>query len=244
MSAEPADPSRLYTPKFYREVSGRDSAREVLPVILELLHPGSIADVGCGCGEWLAVASELGVQDMLGVDGEWVQTSQLAIPREKFKIHDLAAPLQLERRFDLAISLEVAEHLPESAAREFIASLCKAADKVVFSAAIPGQGGRHHVNEQWPEYWVAIFQQFGYSCYDLIRPRIWNNPQVAWYYSQNCLIFARPESVPHLGPAQTPLSLVHPTLWAAQVERLNSPGKLLERIPKAIAARLFRKARD
>jgi len=244
MSTEPPDPSRLYTPEFYREVSGRDSAREVLPIVLELLHPGSIADVGCGCGEWLAVAYELGIQDVLGVDGAWVQTSQLAIPREKFKVHDLTTPLKLERRFDLVISLEVAEHLPGAAARAFIASLCEAADKVVFSAAIPGQGGRHHVNEQWPEYWAAIFQQFGYSCYDLIRPRIWTNPRVAWYYSQNCLIFARPESVPHLGPTQAPLSLVHPALWAAQVERLNSPGKLLERIPKAIAARLFRKARD
>jgi SAM-dependent methyltransferase len=236
------DQSRLYTPEFYRELApGRDSARELLPIILDLLQPHSMADIGCGCGDWLAVASELGVKDLLGVDGAWVQTSQLAIPQDRFVVHDLATPLKLERRFDVVVCLEVAEHLPSSAALGFIAGLCEASDKVVFSAAIPGQGGRHHVNEQWPEYWADIFGRFGYGCYDVIRSRIWNNPEIAWYYSQNCLIFARPELVPHLGAAQPPLSLVHPALWSAQVSRLNSPGKLLERLPKAILSRLSRK---
>ena len=232
---------RLYTPEFYRQLaSGRQSAHEVLPIILQLLKPQSIADIGCGCGDWLAAAAELGVKDILGVDGDWVQESQLAISREKFLVRDLATPLNLGRRFDLVLSLEVAEHLPASAARGFIQGLCQTADKIVFSAAIPGQGGRHHVNEQWPVYWADIFGQFGYACYDLLRPRIWGNPRVAWYYAQNCLIFARLGSAPHLGRETRPLSLVHPALWSAQVSRLNSPGKLLERLPKAILALLRR----
>jgi SAM-dependent methyltransferase len=230
---------RFYTAKFYRELeSTRDSAAEILPIILELLRPASIVDVGCGLGEWLAVAKERGVEDILGVEGAWVNESQLAIAPEKFRTHDLRSPLKLERRFDLALSLEVAEHLPPTAARTLVQSLCEASNTVVFSAAIPGQGGRHHVNEQWPHYWSDLFQEFGYSCYDALRPRIWNNPRVAWYYAQNCLILTR-QGLPNLGPPTTPLSLVHPALWTAQVSRMSSPGKLLERLLKAFIASLL-----
>ena len=233
---------RFYSEKFYRELaSTRESAAEILPIVIELLKPSSIADVGCGSGHWLAAASELGVTNVLGVDGDWVKESQLAIPPEKFVAHDLSTPLKLGRRFDLALSLEVAEHLPESAAGTFIHNLCSAADVVLFSAAIPGQGGRHHVNEQWPAYWADLFQDAGYHCYDVLRPRIWNNPRVAWYYAQNCMIFAR-TNVPSLGTPTRPLALVHPTLWSDHVARLNSPGKLLERLPKAILSKVLRRS--
>ena len=228
----------LYTAKFYRELeSTRQSAAEILPIIIELLKPSSIVDIGCGSGHWLAAAAELGVTDFLGVDGDWAKESQLAIPAEKFVAHDLSTPLKLDRRFDLALSLEVAEHLPESAADSFVQSLCRAADVVVFSAAIPGQGGRHHVNEQWPVYWADLFQRCGYQCYDVLRPRIWNNPRIAWYYAQNCMIFSRAH-VLSLGEPGQPLSLVHPTLWSARVARMKSPGKLLESLHKAILSRL------
>jgi SAM-dependent methyltransferase len=229
---------RLYTPKFYRELaSARQSADEILPIILELLHPASIVDVGCGAGHWLASANELGVKDTLGVDGAWVLETKLAIPRENFVAHDLGTPLNLGRRFDLAFSLEVAEHLPALHAQPFVKTLCQAADKVVFSAAIPGQGGRHHVNEQWPAYWADFFQECGYQCHDILRRRIWNNPRVAWYYAQNVMVFVRAGSLNHLGPPSQPLSLVHPALWSAQVERMNSPGKLLERLAKTLVGK-------
>jgi SAM-dependent methyltransferase len=229
---------RVYTAKFYRELeSTRESAAQILPIVLELVKPASIVDVGCGIGDWLAVAAERGVQDFLGIDGSWVKQTQLVIPKEKFTEHDLTTPLNLDRRFDLALSLEVAEHLPAAATRIFVESLCRSADVILFSAAIPGQGGRHHVNEQWPDYWADLFQEFGYGCYDCLRPRIWNDPRIAWYYAQNCLIFARPAR-PALGTPARPLPLVHPILWSTQIAHLKSPGKLLERLPKAIIARL------
>jgi hypothetical protein len=231
---------RFYTAKFYRELeSTRQSAMEILPIIIELLKPSSIIDVGCGSGHWLAAAAELGMTDFLGVDGGWAKESQLAIPAEKFVARDLSTPLKLDRRFDLALSLEVAEHLPESAAGTFVQNLCSAADMIVFSAAIPEQGGRHHVNEQWPPYWAGLFHGSGYQCYDVLRPRIWNNPRIAWYYAQNCMIFSRTH-VPSLGQPGRPLSLVHPMLWSAQVARMQSPGKLLESLPKAIMSKLRR----
>lgn len=228
------DYDRYYDPKFYRELaSSQESAREILPLVLDVVKPASVIDIGCGTGNWLAIARELGVGEVLGIDGPWVK-AQLAIPAEKFIEHDLSTPLRLDRRFDLALSLEVAEHLPGSAAETFVRSVCDTADVVLFSAAIPGQGGRHHMNEQWPAYWAELFQRFGYCCYDFVRPRIWNNPRVTWHYAQNALLFAHPESHLSFGEPVIPLSLVHPILWSSQVARLSHPGKLLESLFKAI----------
>lgn len=242
MSADQAttdNPSRHYTPEFYRELeSAQQSSREILPLVFGLAKPSSIVDIGCGTGHWLATANELGVNQICGVDGAWAKKAQLVIPRETFREHDLTIPLKLDRDFDLALSLEVAEHLPRSAARVFVASLCEAADVVVFSAAIPGQGGRCHRNEQWPAYWANLFHDFGYDCFDVLRPQVWMNPRVAWYYAQNSLIFARAGRGTVFGTPVQPLPLVHPGLWSAQIARMNSPGKLLERLPKAVLGRL------
>lgn len=228
------DQGRYYNPKFYRELaSAQESAREVLPLVLDIVKPAGVVDIGCGTGNWLSIASELGVPDILGVDGPWVK-QQLKIPPAKFIAHDLTTPLKLDRRFDLALSLEVAEHLPASAAGVFVQNLCAAADVVVFSAAIPGQGGRRHVNEQWPAYWADLFHEHHYECYDFLRPRIWNNPGVAWHYAQNSMIFVRAGRDCSFGEAVRPLPLVHPALWSAQVSRMKHPGKLLEYLSKAI----------
>lgn len=230
------DQGKYYNPKFYRELaSAQESAREILPLVLDVIKPASVIDIGCGTGNWLAIAHELGVHEILGVDGPWVK-GHLAIAPENFLQHDLSTPLKLDRRFDLALSLEVAEHLPASAARVFVQSLCEAADVVLFSAAIPGQGGRRHVNEQWPAYWAALFADLRYECYDFVRPRIWNNPRVTWHYAQNSMVFARAGSRRPFGEPTTPLPLVHPILWSSQVARMKNPGKLLESLPKAILA--------
>lgn len=237
-----SDERRSYNAKFYRELEAtRQSAQEILPIVFELFRPVSIVDIGCGSGHWLATAIELGVGEVLGIDGEWALEHQLQIPRDKFQVCDLSQPLQLERKFDLAVALEVAEHLPSSQAAAFVATLCECAHVVLFSAAIPGQGGRHHINEQWPAYWARLFAERGFSCYDVLRARIWSNRRVLWYYAQNCLLFAKPGLSKGITPTTEPLALVHPELWSAQIARMNSPGKLLERLPKAIVARLGRR---
>jgi SAM-dependent methyltransferase len=229
---------KYYNPKFYRELaSAQESAREILPLVLNAVKPASVIDIGCGTGNWLVMAQELGVHDILGIDGPWVK-AQLATPPDKFVEHDLSTPLKLDRRFDLALSLEVAEHLPASVARIFVQSLCDAADVVLFSAAIPGQGGRRHVNEQWPVYWAELFADLQYECYDFLRPKIWSNPRVTWHYAQNSLIFARAGSRHFFGEPTTPLPLVHPVLWSSQVARMKNPGKLLESLSKAILGSL------
>ncbi|HEY7352097.1 MAG TPA: methyltransferase domain-containing protein [Terriglobales bacterium] len=232
------EPARSYNAKFYRELeAAQQSSVEVLPIIFEVLRPSRVVDVGCGTGHWLATARDLGAKEILGIDGPWVEKEQLVIPAENFRIEDLTRPLKLDRRFDLALCFEVAEHLPESKAHTFVKTLCETADVVAFSAAIPGQGGRRHLNEQWPAYWADLFRELEYDCYDYLRPRIWNNPRVTWYYAQNSLIFAKRGSSSEFGASVRPWAMVHPGLWSAEVARMKHPGKLLERFVKSVLRR-------
>jgi hypothetical protein len=119
-----------------------------------------------------------------------VDRGRLEIPRERFLAQDLTQPLKLERSFDLAVSLEVAEHLPAESAAMFIDGLAALASLVLFSAAAPFQGGQHHVNEQWPGYWVGRFAARGYVPIDCLRRHLWEDERVEWWYAQNLLLFA------------------------------------------------------
>jgi hypothetical protein len=194
------------------------SAMEILPIVFDLLPVRSMVDVGSGVCTWLSVAQELGVQDVLGVDGSYVSPDLLMIPVAQFHSHDLTTPLSLPRRFDLALSLEVGEHLPAAASSVYVASLTGLAPVVLFSAAIPFQPGDHHVNCQWPEYWAALFAQHGFQPVDYIRKRVWSNPNVEYWYRQNTLLFVNQDALaasPRLREAQastdlTQLSIVHP----------------------------------
>jgi SAM-dependent methyltransferase len=187
----------IYTSEFFTQQCGSsiESARTVVPIVMELIQPGSVADIGCGIGTWLAVFAENGVADYIGIDGDYVDRSQLLIPPERFVGRDLAEPIELDRRFDLAVSLEVAEHLPAASARVLVGSLVRLAPVVLFSAAVPGQGGTHHVNEQWPSYWASFFAEHGFVLVDAVRPRIWEKKDVAWWYRQNTLLFVSPAAM-------------------------------------------------
>lgn len=218
-----------YTAEFYDErgLSHR-SAEVIVPMVLDLVAPSSVADVGCGTGEFLAVVREHGVRDVLGIDGAWVERSRLEIPPTAFRSADLEQPLSLGRRFDLLLSLEVAEHLPESAAWTFVTSLVSLAPVVVFSAAIPGQGGTHHVNEQWPAYWAAQFVHHGYTGFDPFRRALWDEHEVAVWYRQNIVLFVADEHLrrsrrlrKRLRDVPTELqALVHPGVFQAKLGEL------------------------
>lgn len=213
------DVSLPYTDAFFaaHDEGARASASVVLPWLLELLAPRSIVDVGCGTGTWLQVARQNGIDDVLGLDGAWVRPDALEIPPERFLATDLAAPPTLDRTFDLVLSLEVAEHLPPSSAERLVDQLTALAHVVVFSAAVPGQGGDGHANEQWPEYWCELFARCGYEVVDCLREVFWNDDAVDWWYAQNLLLFARPaalDAIPalrdHPSRGRAPLPLVHP----------------------------------
>jgi SAM-dependent methyltransferase len=203
----------------------RRSAQAVVPRMMELVQPGSVIDVGCGLGSWLNAFVQAGVDDVLGIDGNEADPALLEIPMERFLRRDLTQPLRLERQFDLVVSLEVAEHLPPAAAEPFVQQLAGLGPVVLFSAAVPHQGGVEHLNEQWQEYWAERFEAQGFVTVDCLRRRIWDDPDVSWWYKQNMLLFARPdrvEALPQLkqealrGGRQ--LSLVHPQRFLEWVQ--------------------------
>ena len=175
---------------FDRLVHGaHSSARVVIPVVLDLLPARSVVDFGCGQGAWLKACLENGIQTALGLDGNYVNRDKLLVDREQFRAVDLSRPVRLDRRFDLALCLEVAEHLPARSAPVLVESLVAAAPVVLFSAALPGQGGTSHINEQWPVYWERLFVRHGMRKYDVIRPLIWHDRSIAWWHRKNLYVF-------------------------------------------------------
>ena len=184
-----------YTEEFYEFVreGSKESAKEIIPIIFEFIQPKSVIDVGCGVGTWLSVFQAHGVEDVWGIDGDYVDKNAIEIPKERFLTFDLKSPFRFNRQFDLVVSLEVGEHLPNECAETFVDSLTKLAPVILFSAAIPFQGGTQHVNEQWQDYWVKHFQNKGYVAIDCIRNRVWENERVEFWYAQNILVFAKRE---------------------------------------------------
>lgn len=219
-----------YTEDFYesREEGSRRSAEAIVPMVLQLVRASHVIDVGCGVGTWLSVFRECGVEDVWGIDGHWIDKKRLKIPEERFLALDLKNPIRIDRQFDLVVSLEVAEHLPSRCAETFVDSLTRLGPVILFSAAVPFQGGTHHANEQWTDYWVKHFQDKGYLVIDCIRRKMWQNDNVKWWYAQNTVMFASrdySESHPWVKreiqyTATSQLSVVHPENYLALIERL------------------------
>jgi SAM-dependent methyltransferase len=207
-----------YSEGFYsvQQEGSRRSAEIVLPIVLELLKPTSVIDVGCGVGAWTRVL-EAHVLDVVGVDGDWVPADSRS---SSFVARDLEQSLSVDRTFDLAICMEVAEHLSPAVAERFISDLARLAPAVLFSAAIPQQGGTQHRNEQWQSYWAELFQRHGFWPHDVIRPRVWSCTQVEPWYAQNSLLYLRERTSPTL------LDVVHPRLYESALEARTFPAWL------------------
>jgi SAM-dependent methyltransferase len=199
----------IYDDKFFTGIKDGSfkSAMKIIPYVSELLPIKSVVDIGCGAGSWLKAFRKNGVRDIYGIDGN--RTGILDIAENQFMQTDLSRPFLLKRRFDLAVSVEVAEHLPEERADSFVRDLIRLAPVILFSAAIPGQGGTYHVNEQWPEYWSDKFKKEGYVGLDFLRMRIWNDSDIMWWYRQNILLYAR-KDITKKNPKLSKLPLADP----------------------------------
>lgn len=213
--------SNQYGDQFYSNRGGTlISAQHIVPLVREYVPVSSAVDIGCGLGEFLKVFSETGTSRVLGVDGPWVKPEKLLIKPEEFIEADLTKPFTNPNKFDLVISCEVGEHLHDSASATFVKTLTDLGNVVLFSAAIPLQGGTYHVNEQWPAYWEEKFKQQGFVAIDCFRLTIWNNPEIRFWYKQNLVMFVRKETLdnyPKLkalyDPNKTLLPLVHPHIF-------------------------------
>jgi len=210
------------------EANNRHAAQVILGMLFGVFRPESVLDVGCGLGTWLAVAREMGVRVIQGVDGLWLEKSRLRIPEESVQVLDLEKPFDLGRRFDLVVCLEVAEHLDEMSARGIVASLVRHSDVILFSAAIPHQGGHHHVNEQWPDYWDALFAERRFKTLEVFRARIWKDSSILWWLRQNLLLMVREDLLQSSDAFSTlmkpasPLSLVHPDFYLGKLKQLTA----------------------
>lgn len=180
----------VYGPDFFvgRRETVLLSASVVVPIVCELLHPASVLDLGCGQGEWLEAFP---AEDKLGVD--------IAAPDgPNYLRRDLTEPLYLGtgpdwdiRTYDLIVCLETAEHLPARAAGTLINTISRHGSTVLFSAAVPGQEGKGHINCQPHEYWHDKFAARGYAPHDVIRPRIAGDHRVSPWYRDNIFLYQR-----------------------------------------------------
>lgn len=220
-----------YDESFYTVISqeGRNSAEAILPIVFEMFKPLRILDVGAGAGSWSKVCSELGSK-VTAIDGPYVPKDMREVSPEDYLECDLtktwpkavldAAP------FDMSICLEVAEHISHEQSDLFIDQLCKTSKKILFSAAIPYQGGTHHVNENWIAYWDSKFALNNYTRMDLFRSRIWEMPEVSFWYRQNLFLFVHKDEVDSFMNLEIklPNDIVHPELYLWSVHRNGRPG--------------------
>lgn len=197
--------TKVYDNKFYdsQKSLSLSSAEIVVPLVCSMLHPESVIDFGCGVGTWLKVFMEQEIQDVQGLELSDLPKESYLISPEKIltEVNFGSKSLEIRGRSDLAICLEVGEHIDAKYSSILVDNLTKTADLVLFSAALPGQTGVQHVNEQPLSYWRELFAKKGYQEIDCVRPQIQNASGVAWWYRQNIVLFAakaKIESSPQL----------------------------------------------
>ena len=240
-----------YNDAFYQLINrgSAASARELIPRLLEVapIAVESVLDVGCGAGAWLSVWKSFGAR-VIGLDGDYVTPEQLLIDPEEFISTDLRSTFSLDRKFSLVQSLEVAEHLPDSVATEFVKSLCRHSDLVLFSAATPGQGGENHINEQPYSYWRDLFQDQDYAMYDPVRHQLVGNTAVKAWYRYNTFVYLKSGSAPELEASLAPYlvdterlpSDISPAIYKARKKLIKILPERISAMPAIIKKNLYR----
>lgn len=243
MQRSPKSPANLYRAEFHadRDARTRAAARTILSYIFDWCQINSVCDVGCGVGTWLAAAQGLGAGMVTGYEGPWGASAQLVVDPALVEFLDLEQPISAGTRFDLVVSLEVAEHLSPARGPGLVADLCRLGNMVLFAAAIPNQGGTGHVNERWQSYWAGLFDSQDYDVIDAIRPLIWQNGEIPWWYRQNILLYVRRQSPAATAlavaglPATSYIDLVHPDHFIHAEE--HQPGRAIKKMVRRLLNR-------
>ena len=223
----------------YMDPGSRRSASSIVALLAPKLRPRSVLDVGCGRGVWPGEWNRAGIADSVGVDGPYVDRASLTIPPKSFVAWDLSRPLNLERHFDLVQSLEVAQCVDLGFADVFVDSLCRHGELIMFSAAVPGQGGERHVNEQPLDYWREKFASRGYAAFDWVRPALASLPNIEPWYRYNCLLYATNRAATELPadiratkiPVGIPAAEVAPATWRMR-------NAILRALPRGVVHQL------
>lgn len=219
----------------------RLSADRIVSLILDRLQLESVIDFGCARGTWLAAWKDCGISDVTGVDGDYLDGEPLEIEKQKIVFRDLSRPIDIGRRYDLAQSLEVAEHLSPESGPTFVESLTKHSDMVLFSASPPGQGGENHLNERPYGYWRDQFARHDYAMLDWIRPLILGDTEIRYWYRYNVFMFVAQRLVKSL-PNDLAASAVEadrpPRDLSPQIFKLRK--MLVRRLPVGVQTRIAR----
>lgn len=208
----------MYNKKYYKkhESGSYRSALQIFEYINVFIDFKSMVDFGCGMGTWCKAMEELGISDILGIDQHAYDSDYMLISAESYLQYDLRKELILPRRTDIAVSVEVAEHIEEEYSEIFIHNLCLCSDLILFSAAIPFQGGTGHINEKPCIFWSEIFNKYGYNAIDCIRPHFWNNENIEIWYRNNCILYAKEnlyqKLIVNIPQEKYPLDIVHPAM--------------------------------
>lgn len=215
----------------YNNDHNTTSALEIVPYIMDILpiKPKHVLDVGCGVAQWLKVFKENGIESVLGVDGEHVPYKKIMVDaNSEFKIFDLRdiKNLNLEKKFDLTLCLEVAEHLPQENAEDFVDFLTQSSDIIIFAAAVIGQTGENHINEQNPDYWGKHFRRKGFVMLDAFREKFWNNTKVKWWYRQNIYLVVKEENKNLFSFKEYENFYIHPELFYYKESLHNNDERL------------------
>jgi len=221
------------------------SAQKILCILQDFYSFTSAVDFGCGTGTWLKACMELGCLSIQGFDG-FADQSALSIPPQCFSQKLLGETINLTKIYDLAVCLEAAEHVEEKFSDSIVDNLTKASKVILFSAALPGQGGTNHLNEQPPEFWQKKFMVHRYTQLDIIRPIIWDEPAVAWWYKQNIFLYVHDESIGNLKLPDHHNSfaqkhIVHPECLISKITEIDIDNASVANLSKAILKRIKKK---
>jgi SAM-dependent methyltransferase len=251
----------FYHPHYHDEKvePGRHAAERILPIVFSVVTVRSIIDVGCGPGMWLDLAHELGVPTLTGVEGEWAKEwlgGDRGSPGFELVLTNLEDDLRLPSTFDLAICIEVIEHLSPARGESFVADLCRCAPHVLFGAAIPGQKGPNHLNEQWLSVWAECFAAHDYRPLDVVRPLVWGDDNLRVPHRQNPVLFVHKDCYDRAAgrarttepPSLAALDQVHPALFTARSNALRTalepPVRRRVRLAAGIPSAAIRRLRS
>lgn len=174
------------------EMSETRNFRSIVDSVIDLTEISSVIDLGCGGGGLLGSFKERNIE-VLGVDGPWLNIGLVEknLSANEYLIVDFEKKFVAPKRYDLACSIEVAEHISEDRADSLVDNLVNLSDWVLFSAATKYQGGENHVNEQNHEYWDSKFSSRSYSRFDVFKDLLWSNDSAYWWIKQNMVLYVK-----------------------------------------------------
>lgn len=181
----------MYDNFFYKqhELGAIKSAKRYAEICTRYYRPKSVIDIGCGRGAWLTAFKQTGATRLTGVDGSWNSQNDMMDQSIEFHARNLDQSIDFDGQYDLAICVEVAEHLGKSKSYQLVEELVKLAPVIIFGAAFIRQGGQGHINEDYHHNWANLFAVLNFDVFDLFRAEVWEDDNVSWWYQQNTFLY-------------------------------------------------------